>query len=675
MAEQTSQSERRMPNPAELIATLESKYKTSPDKAADELAQAYLANGRPSDALRVLGRLANGSSVDRQLLLAQAWFDSFELDRTAEILKEVQKKADLERNLRAQLLLGLVAHEAGKIDDAKKHLSRAYQLDPNNRRAAELLSTMGEDVRMPAGEGSFAPPLIGFHASTVSTESAGHALGQILIGAVVCSALVGLYYWRSHERHLAHQLVVKGAQMLTAHDTEKLKIAESKFLEALEHHAGNPNAIAALAEVNALMWVDHGVDGAKEKTAQYIDKANSQKNEKVERFSAEVLALYGDGKYEEGEKLAVKVLEKGGVSERLYLGLGLNERGMNKGKVGRDNIRRAQELKSDVPIYALHTGNAYDEDADDVNAAYYWSTAAARNVNYVPAVSASVVARSRKGEDPARLHKELDRLAGLGAANLGKRDLAAIERARAVVYSQESKYNEAVAAADKGLAQVGQNAAILHARGWANLALKKVDDGLRDLEAAHAKHPIAARYLYDLIDADVTNAKYDKALDTLKGVAANLSEDPGYQTKIGDVYRAKGDYDSARATYARALELWEEYPEALLGTGITHWRQKKYEEASKWFERAVDAKQKFPEVYVAVGFMWQEQNVPLKNVNDQLDHAEKMFSTVGAPLIKVNQFYDDVIAMYAKAKGGAPFVKDWQTRKETRRKAAAGGGG
>ena len=517
------------------------------------------------------------------------------------------------------------------------------------------------------------PPLVGFHASTLQPEPMSRALLHVSIGVVLCAAFVAVYWYRANERHLAHELVVKGSQLVTAHDTASLKLAEAKFLEALTHDASNQNAIAAVAEVYALLWVDHGVDGAREKALAFIDKAHEQKNEKVESFSAEVLALYGDGKYADGEAAAVKVLEKGGVSERLYLGLGLNEMGLAKGKVARDNIRRANELKTDVPIYAVYTGSAYDDDNDDINSAYYWGTAAARNVNYAGAVAAWVVSRSRKGEDPARLHKELDRLQGLGADNLGKRDLAMIERARAVVYVQEAKYKEAVAAADKGLSLIGQEPSILYIRGMANISEKKVDDGLKDLEAAHAKRPAALRYLYDLVDADVDAAKYDVALETLKGVAATLSEDPGYQTKIGDVYRAKGDFDSARSTYARANELFEEFPEALLGTGITFWREKKYEEASKWFERAVDARQKFPDVYVAVGFMWQEQNVPLKNVNDQLDHAEKMFSTTGASLLKFDKFYDSVIALYSKAKGGATYVKDWQTRKETKHKAAAGG--
>ncbi len=674
MAEQTSQTDRRNPNPAELIAMLEAKFKDSPEKAADELAHAYLANGRPKDAIKVLARFVNGgTNVDRQLLLAQAWFDSFDMDRSATILQEVEKKTNLERNMRAQLLLGQLAYESGKLDEAKRYLKQAYQLDPQSRRAAELLSSLGEEVKVPENEENTVPPLIGFHASTLKPESAASAFLQVLGGLLIAGIIVGVYYWRANERHTANELVVKGSQLITAHDTASLKMAERKFLEALEHDSGNQNAVAALAEVSALLWVDHGVDGAKENTVKYLEMARDDNNEKVERFSGEVLSLYGEGKFDEGEALAIKVLEKGGVSERMYLGLGITERGANKGKIGRDNLRRSYELKTDVPIYALYTGNAYDEDNDDGNASFYWNTAAARNVNYVAAVAAAVVARSRKGEDPARLHKELDRLHGLGDENLGKRDLAAIERARAVVFYQEAKLKDSWAAADRAMALVGPELATLYIRGLAKIASKDVDGGLKDLEAAHNKAPLALRYLYDLVDAYVDSKKFDNALDTLKGVADKLAEDPSYQVRVGDVYLAKGDFNAARATYAHALEMWDEYPEALLGTGKTYWREKKYEEASKWFERAVDARQKFPDVYVAVGFMWAEQNVPIKNANDQLDHAEKLMIGQAYSMARMEKFYASVIEMMNKAKGGVPFAKEWDTRRDTRRKAAAGG--
>ena len=143
-----SQSERRKATSDDIILELEDAYTKDPGKNVGPLAEAYIDFGRPKDAIRVLEKDGNGQ-VDAQVLLAKALYDSFQNAKAAETIKAAVGKGNLEKNLRAQLLLGEMAYEENREDEAKKHLKVAYDIDNKNRRAAELLNTLGESVEIP----------------------------------------------------------------------------------------------------------------------------------------------------------------------------------------------------------------------------------------------------------------------------------------------------------------------------------------------------------------------------------------------------------------------------------------------------------------------------------------------------------------------------------------------
>ena len=164
-----SQSERRKATSDDIILELEDAYTKDPGKNVGPLAEAYIDFGRPKDAIRVVEKDGNGQ-VDTQVLLAKALYDSFQNAKAAETIKAAVAKGNLEKNLRAQLLLGEMAYEENREDEAKKHLKVAFDIDNQNRRAAELLNTLGENVTIPEDDEE-QDELVGFSTEVEQNEN------------------------------------------------------------------------------------------------------------------------------------------------------------------------------------------------------------------------------------------------------------------------------------------------------------------------------------------------------------------------------------------------------------------------------------------------------------------------------------------------------------------------
>lgn len=508
---------------------------------------------------------------------------------------------------------------------------------------------------------------IGFSTTDASRESASRALIQVLIGLVLCASGLGFYVWWSKHAHQAKTLAVEGAELVQNADTRSLNQAIERFTEAREHQSGNAYAIAGLAEAHTLLWVDHGFDDARPGAIELVALARERNIEKAERYAAEVLAAYGEGRYAEAEKTAAAVIEKGGVSEKLYFALGLTQRALGQMKLGRDNLRRAHDLKGDAPHYATALGDAYDEDNDGRNARFFWKLAAERNPDYELGVARSLAASIERGLDKEQAASQLADLDQEDRSLLGKRDQGAIELARAAFFTRYGPGKEAMAAATRSQELLGDTPRVLVARARAQLAYGKTEAGLESLEAAQKARPDSERYLFTLVDAYLDNGRVQPAIQALEGSAGKMAQDPAYYTKLGDAYLAKKDLDEANEAYDKALELHDAYFGALLGKGKASWARKRYEEATEWMRRAV-AEREAPEVYEAVGLMFLERRYHA-DADIQLVEAERRYRAAKRDPRKMSAFYATVINAYKRSgRGGSPYVKAWAKREEAHRR-------
>lgn len=629
-----SQSERREATPDETILELEQAYTKDPGKNAGLLAAAYIDFGRPKDAIRVLEKDGNGQ-VDSQVLLAKALYDSFQNAKAAETIKAAVQKGNVEKNIRAQLLLGEMAYENDKEDEAKKHLHVAYELDNGNRRAAELLSALGEEVALPEVEED---GIREFSTEDEEGEKPSRAIAQILIGIVICAAMFFAYYTSAQRAHEAKMLAVDAIPMLEKADVESLLEAEKNYDKILDLEPDNRYAIAGKAYLHALLWVEHGMDSSRADAVDFTEQAAREEIESAERYAAEVFAAIGNQDFQNATTIAAGVATKGGVSDKLQFGLGLALERQGKIRTARENFRKAHDVKSRSPHYAAHLGNAYDADGDEGNASLYWAKAAQSNSNFVPGATRDLIGRIRKGESELKVEETLKRLEGFGNELLGKSGKAAIAITRAALAWREGRGEATVKAADEAIAAGGALSFHLYYKGLGHLAANQAEEGFKALKSAMDTEPQSQRYRDALVKAYTEAGQVDEAIKILLAVEKKDQAEPAYHVQLGDAYRTKKDSENAKKSYEKALELRKGYANALLGMAILYWQQKKNDDAIKWFEKAASAKSKFPQVYENIGFMFISMGATTDG-NTQLEEAERQYMAKNVGKVELARFY------------------------------------
>ena len=631
-----SQSERRKATSDDIILELEDAYTKDPGKNVGPLAEAYIDFGRPKDAIRVLEKDGNGQA-DAQVLLAKALYDSFQNAKAAETIKAAVAKGNLEKNLRAQLLLGEMAYEENREDEAKKHLKVAYDIDNKNRRAAELLNTLGESVEIPTDDED-EDELVGFSTEVEQNENLGKALGQILLGILICGGIFFAYYTSAQRAHEAKMLAVDAIPMLEKGDVESLLDADKNYDKILDLESDNRYALAGKAYLHALLWVEHGMGASRADAIDYADQAAADDILSAERYAAEVLAAVGDQDYAKATRIAEDVAASGGISDKLQYALGLALERQGKTRLARENFRKAHDVKSGAPHYATHLGNAYDADGDRINAALYWAKAAQANSNFVMGATRDLIARIRKGETALKVEETLKRLEGFGSELLGKTDTAAIAITRSALAYREGQGEAAVKAADAAIADGGATAFHLYYKGLGHLAAAQPDEGFKALKGAVDAEPASKRYLAALVKAYTDGGKVDEAIKTLQAQPKKAQEEADFHVQLGDAYRAKKDFENSKKAYDKALELRKDYADALLGMAILYWNQKKNDDAIKWFEKAASARSKFPEVYENIGMMFISMGATTDG-NNQLEEAERQYMAKQVGKIELARFY------------------------------------
>ena len=666
MANDSATSERRKTDIKVLIKDLEASFKKDPTATISQLAEAYLQDGRPKDAIRILEKSGNGK-IENQVLLAQALFDSFQNAKAAEAIQEASNKGDLGNNLRAQILLGELAVENNKIDQAKDHFRVAMKIDSKAHRPAELLRSLGEDVQVPE-LGEDPNEVVGFRTEDESQlNTPAKAIGQVILAAAVLGAALAGYIWKANLDHTAKTLAVEAIPLVAMGDIESLREAESKYNEILEISSSNAHAIAGQAYLQALLWIDHGVDGAKEKALDFTEQATADDIQLGDRYAAEVLVAYGSEDFSLAEKIVEEVATKGGVSEKLNWGLGLTLEKTGKVKLARENYRKAHDLKSKVPHYAVSLGDNYDAENDKFNAALYWAKAQASNSTYVPAAARELLVRIRKGNPKPKIEEDLKRLQNMSAELLGNLDKAAIFETAAALAYREGDGPATVKNAQQGLqlAPDDSRLTLLEALGMLHgaegeKAAETKKTALTKIKSLYTKNPQGTRYLHAVIDSHLDHGFYDEGIEFVKTLKEPLLKSAAIQTKLGNAHRLKKDFANAKVAFDAALKARKDFPDALLGQAISFWNQRKYDDARSWFEKAVNAKTKFAEVYENIGLMFLEQGAP-RDANTQLEEADRQYRAQGKGKRELSSFYNKVITAF-EARRQSTIARAWKKR-------------
>lgn len=99
----------------------------------------------------------------------------------------------------------------------------------------------------------------------------------------------------------------------------------------------------------------------------------------------------------------------------------------------------------------------------------------------------------------------------------------------------------------------GQNAEARHQSAWAHLLRGNFDDAEKAAREAIDLDGTVVDYPLTLADILVRKGQEDEALQLLQQISFDFSEESIAHEKLGDLYLAHEDYESARLAYLRAL--------------------------------------------------------------------------------------------------------------------------
>src|SRR5688572_7826294 len=169
------------------------------------------------------------------------------------------------------------------------------------RRKQPERAERGEEVKAPE---SSRPndPLAPLRVTEPPPETPKRAFTQLGVGVIVAAVLLGLYAWQARRSHAVKRLVHEAAPLVEKGDVLSLRAAEAKLKEAFDR-GSSANAVASLAEVYALLWVEHGIADTKAAAQEYARQAAGDGTETASRYLAEGLVAVGEGRAADAERL------------------------------------------------------------------------------------------------------------------------------------------------------------------------------------------------------------------------------------------------------------------------------------------------------------------------------------------------------------------------------------
>lgn len=654
--------ERRKPDLFQRVVSLEEEYQHDQAKALKPLAQAYIQAGRPKSAITLIEKhLKKGASEkELQVVLAEAYFDTFDNARARDILGALGGYVD--DSSRAQRLLGELALEDNKSDEAKEHLLKAIKVNGVNRQAIYLLQGLGVDVDAPPEEEE-EEATAGLMATHWDREPLSRAVLHVLISLVVFGALFQLYKWRADIAFEAANLVMEARESMESPDVTAIRHGIATYEKVLALDGSNDHAIAGLAEANALLWYEYGLESGKAQAEKYIAEAKDDDIERAERYLAEGLALIKQGRTKEAKALALDLLKKGAQDERIYFFLGAAQRQLGELAPGREELRKAADLNAKRPLYAIAIGDAYYVDGDDRNPSFFWTRAERSNLSHVIAQARSVIAKVWKGEPADQLERKIAKLKDIDEDRKGPIGKAAILWAQAELQLRESQHKEAEQSIDQALELLEDDPTLLDVKGRILLDAGEASRGLAYLKKANSAVPSSKRFTYDLVSALSGSKEFDRALELMAGLEEEYGEEAEYHIKVGDIYRDQGNYEKALASYNKAIHANEGFAPAYYALGYLFQVQKKFQDAANSYQKAAELRERYPEVYTQMGVIYANLG-DIDGSNGWFDDAEKMFLISRTiPPHRIKAFYKTAVDTFVQlGSKGAKFKAVWEKK-------------
>jgi len=495
-------------------------------------------------------------------------------------------------------------------------------------------------------------------------EPLARVVFQLAAAAAALAVLLGLYAWHARRTHAARVLLVAAAPLVERADPTSLRLARNRYAAASTVRAVRDTATAGLAEVSAMLWVEHGFADERDAAHAALEAVIDANVTSTSRYVAETLVALGEGRLAEARAVVDDVLGRGAVADRISWVAGLVDLAQGNPHAARDKLRRATDLRAAAPHYLRALGDALEDADESHDASQAWEQSAKTNGQYIQGVARDLFSRVRRGEGRAKAAAEITLWLAASDEQLGPRGRAALLMAQAELELQAGALVDALQSIDAAQKIDPERVRMQALAAEILLASGRTDEGLALLAKAHARAPRSARYLRALLDALLATGRAGEATQLLAREAPAHEGDAHFEVARGDVLLAEEAFEAATAAYGRALSLEVGCPEAMLGLGRIAWQQHKADAAVEWLQKAVAARARFPEVYELLGSIFVEQGA-LEQANKQLDMAEKLFRATDADPTRLRRFYAGVRKTLGSARNGSALAKEWTEREKT----------
>jgi len=273
---------------------------------------------------------------------------------------------------------------------------------------------------------------------------------QVIVAAFVFALMGGVYLWQTRRTAAMAARLEAAEPLLDRGDVPSLRRATLELQAALAIRPGNDVARSRLALVHDLLWLEHGLDDAREAGKALTAAVVRDDLPTPERHVAEVLLAVVERRFSTVDAVA-KAAAGASAAGRLAWAFGLAELAREQPRPAREWLRKAVADRPDAAHWQLALGDALDGDGDPRGAAAAWAAAARANPADLQAVARDLAARLRRGDAPAPLEAELTRLDATPDAAAGPRDRAALLGARATLAVVRQDAPAATTALDEAL--------------------------------------------------------------------------------------------------------------------------------------------------------------------------------------------------------------------------------
>lgn len=428
------------------------------------------------------------------------------------------------------------------------------------------------------------------------SESGGRFIRDIVIVAALLAGGFGYYYKTSQAKAEADKAAKVAKDLLLKDDPKAYAAAEARLKDVLKIDGSHGYSLAALAELNAILYVEHNVADRKAAANEFVTKAVAEHTSTAEEYAAKAMLLTADGKAEEAEKfLTSEVLDKGAGGARIYAALGEALREQGKIEEARRAFKAAFDADWRNPRFAQLIGESYLEEGDATNALAYFAKGLQSNSEHLGCVIGAARSRIRAGTG---LKEAADGI----AATLGRdAELTPALKARALVAKAElelfeQKFDDAIATAQNA-AQVDPTFPWAFAVKAKAEALKKDPNAIASYDKAIAADKFAGAFYFDAARSLlVAGLDQTKALSYLESYP--LKKDDKYFLEYGNALRSVGKLDEALTQYDLGIKENEVNGTLYVMKGAILREQKKLDEAEKAFEAAQAANEFNPDLYV-----------------------------------------------------------------------------